>query len=147
MIRFIHIAITCIGIGVFVYTLGCSTLFNGKIDTYDAGVNLVLIDKAFSPFVPEQYQTALDSAIELLTIDYNQPEDMLDDYVKKEIARIYADDTQEFRDAMFGLYQAAKIKVRLQIKYYPDLPKVEIIDEFKRGVNDALKMYEPEPQP
>jgi hypothetical protein len=130
---------------------GCANLGNGKIDspisTYEAGWVFVTFDIATKPFQPEEVAEVTGAIYALAKIDYANPTGMLDVFVREEIERLYPDSTPAFHDAMFGLYTMGKLRIQFEIKKNPDIPRLEILDEFKRGVNDALLMYETTEQP
>lgn len=124
---------------------GCGTIGNGKLDSpitaYDAGWMFVSFDIATKPFQPTEVVRVTDVVYDLAQIDYANPTGLLDEFVKNEIERLYPDQTAEFRQMVFNIYQMGKLRIEFQIRQNPDIPRLKILDDFKQGISDALMMY------
>ena len=135
---------------LFAITLltGCSTWFNGKIDNpligtpYQAGRTFVFLDVVTKPIQPEEMQRAID-IVYTVAVNNLINFDLTDETVKQIIAQRYPDATPEFRAVLFNLYKNMTIRLLSQVNANPNLPSSEIIEEFNRGIKDALALYNP----
>lgn len=132
------------------FTSGCANFGNGKLDVpvvtpYEAGWAFVTFDVVAEPFMSDRANAVADSIYALLALNYDQPEALLDEYVRGRIDELYVGASPEFRGAVFNLYLMGKRRVQFQIGQTPNIPSSKVLDEFRRGVNDALTMLKPAP--
>jgi len=133
-----HITITA----VMLLSAGCA-LFHGNDGLgapYQAGYDFVLLDTITEPFQPEEVGFVIDQVYAAAEIGLGT-EGLPDEVVRAEIDRLYADSTPEARQAIFNIYKAVLARITNQIGANPDLPKPEVLNEFFRGVRDALAVY------
>lgn len=124
---------------------GCGIFGNGKIDVvtpYEAGRIFVFMDVVTEPIQPDELKIVTGQVYALAKL--NVTSDFTDELVKQQIAELYPDATEEFRAVLFNLYDALTIKLTAQLDAHAELPKIEVLSEFNRGINDALALYKPE---
>lgn len=128
--------------------VGCSTLGNGEIDIplvdspYQAGRTFVFIDTITEPFQPAELALAIDQVYALANANF-ETESFVDAIVQAQIDEMYADSTDESRAMIFAMYKAVFARIEFQVESNPELPEIEVIDQFFNGVRDALAVYQP----
>lgn len=129
---------------------GCGTFGNGKLDNplvatpYQAGRTFVFLDVVTEPIQPEEVKAVTAQVYALAKLNVTGAETLADDFIEAEIAGLYPDATPEFRQVLFNLYDKLTIRLLSQIDGNVELPRVEVLSEFNRGINDALALYKPE---
>ena len=126
---------------------GCSTFGNGQIDVplvgtpYQAGRTFVFVDTVSQPFQPAEVDGVIDQVYALAKTNLDA-EDLLDEVVQAQIDAAYADATEETRALIYNVYAAVMDRITYQISLNTDLPELDVLSEFFRGVNDALAIYQ-----
>lgn len=127
---------------------GCSTLGNGKIDVpivgtpYQAGRTFVFVDTVTEPFQPAEVALVIDQVYALAQVNLDA-DSLLDEVVRNQIDQTYADAPPETRALIYNVYGALRARLDYQVSLNPDLPKLEVLSEFNRGIRDALAVYQP----
>ena len=127
---------------------GCATWGNGKVDVpfaespYQAGRTFVFIDTISEPFQHAEVAAAIDQVYALATVNLDA-EDMVDELVRAEIDNMYRSSTPEAREMIFTVYKAVFHRIEYQIKINPDIPRIEVLHDFFRGIEHALMIYQP----
>ncbi len=131
---------------------GCGTFGNGQVDNplgitpYKAGRIFVFTDVVTKPIQPDEVKEAVD-VVYAVAVNNVLNTDMADETVRSIIAQRYPDATPEFREVLFNLYKTMTIRMLAQINANPKIPNIEVIDEFNRGIRDALALYNPSALP
>lgn len=126
---------------------GCGTLGNGRLDNpllatpYQAGRTFVFVDVVTEPVQPAEVQAVVNQVYSLA--QRNLGVDMLDNIVLAQIQAAYPDATPEFHQVVLNLYQALTARITEQLRINTDLPERQVLDDFNRGIRDALKLYKP----
>jgi hypothetical protein len=140
---------TALLLAALVTLTGCGTFGNGKLDNplvatpYQAGRTFVFVDVVTSPVQPQEVQVVVNQVYAIAQNRYLDGS-LTDDLIKAQIAQLYPDATPEFRQVMFNLYSALTARILNQAELNPDLPDIEVLSEFNRGIRDALELYKPE---
>lgn len=110
-------------------------------DPYQAGRLFVFVDTVTEPFQPEEVSAVIDQVYAIANMNL-ETLDLGDAFVKAQIDQIYADSTPETRETLFNVYKAMVARLEYQIELNPDLPSIAVLDEFNRGIRDALAIYQ-----
>lgn len=143
--RFMAVVLLAFLMGLFA---GCGTIGNGQLDNplgitpYKAGRIFVFTDVVTKPIQPEEVKEAVD-VVYTVAVNNVINTDMADETVQTIIAQRYPDATPEFRAVLFNLYKTMTIRMLAQINANPKIPDIEVIDDFNRGIRDALALYNP----
>lgn len=122
---------------------GCA-LFTGKsiVSPYEAGRIFVFADTTVKSIEPAEVKTAVGVVYGIAKADLDA-ENITDELVQAQIEAQFPDATPEYRAVLFALYRNLTLKITDQIGVHSDLPKLTVIDEFNRGIRDALELYQP----
>jgi hypothetical protein len=125
---------------------GCSTWGNGKIDlpvdAYQAGRTFVFVDTITQPYQPSEMKAAIHQIYAIASVNI-EADVLLDEVVKQEIAKMYPDTSKEGKEMIFNVYKAMFHRIVFQIEKNPNIPKAKVLEEFFKGVRDALEVYQP----
>lgn len=129
---------------------GCSTWGNGKVDLplantpYQAGRTFVFVDTITEPFQHEELAEVIDQVYALAMINLDEVgESTLDEIVRAQIEEVYSESTPATQNMIFEVYKAVFARITYQVEINPDLPDIEVLKEFNRGIVDALAIYQP----
>lgn len=120
---------------------GCMSPISSHVSPYKAGRLFVVADLITEPVQPKEVAEVVDQVYALAKVDFGAQELMADELIKAQIEELYPDTTPEFRQMIFNVYSVIKIRLADQIQTNVDIPDVQVISEFMRGVSDATKLY------
>jgi hypothetical protein len=127
---------------------GCSTLGNGSVDIpvvgtpYQAGRTFVFVDTVTASYQPDEVAAVIDEVYVIASMNLTA-DSLLDEFVEKQIESTFADSTPQARALIFNVYSALKARLDYQIDLNPELPPLDVLTEFNRGITDALAIYQP----
>ena len=120
---------------------GCSTWFGGdEASAYDSGYEVVELYVVARPFIEAEHRAVIGGFYDLAV---NTPDlvSLTDDLLMGEIAALFDDASPEELTSVLVVYQKAKRRLLEQIDLNPELPRDELLDEFFRGISDAVAFY------
>lgn len=124
---------------------GCATMkswFGFDDSPYQAGRTLVFTDTVTEAYQPPEVAAAIDQIYAIASMNL-EATSLVDEVVNAEIDKLMEDSTAEARAMVFTVYKGLFDKLHRQIEINPDLPDIEVLNEFFRGINDALAIYQP----
>lgn len=149
MKKMIGLGIATTLVAIMAIAAGCSTWGNGKLDNpltstpYQSGRTFVVVDLLTEDIQPKEMATVIDQVYALAKVDFTA-EILSDELVKNQIDEMYPDSSVEFRQLIFNAYGILKIRLASEVEARVDIPDIEVVSEFFRGVNDALELYRPQ---
>lgn len=124
---------------------GCA-LFKGVTNSgpsvYEAGYAVVEFDMITKPFQLTEVREIVNT-LYLIAQGHLEAGTLTDEIMRDAIARAFEGRPPEEMQAILSLYIVAKNRLLRQIDIHPDLSRLELLNEFFRGINAARAVYYP----